>query len=47
MIMNYKEAVHYICFLFSCHYVNWFILFLVRIKYGHAQISVPKLVYQC
>ena len=24
-------------------YVNWFILFLIRIKFGHAQIRVPKI----
>ena len=24
-------------------YVNWFILFLIRIKFGHTQISVPKI----
>ena len=24
-------------------HVNWFLLFLIRIKFGHAQISVPKI----
>ena len=59
MIMKYKQAVLYICFLFSHHYVcyvtdlikkrllvyvYWLLLFLIiRIKFGHAQLSVPKI----
>ena len=45
MIMKYKQAMHYNCFLFSPYYVYimsliWskscnYIIFLIRIKFGH------------
>ena len=83
MVMKHKEAIHYICFSLSCHYVYimiqyygyeaqrsytlylfftflslclyyvtclikkldyvyWLLLFLIRIKFGLAKISVAK-----
>ena len=55
MIMKYKQAIHYFRFLFyhvyimlliwsrNSKYVYSLLLFLIRSKYVHAQISVPKI----
>ena len=51
MIMESKQGLHCIYFLFSCYYAHiknmklhfFYYLISKEIKFGHTQISVPKI----